>query len=149
MERFWDKVDIKADDECWPWKGAADNKGRGRINIKGKAVIVTHVALQLDNRPRPNPPFENALHNFNCHPSCCNPKHLRWGTQKENMQDKVLAGNSSHSFGTAKRKSNLTDQDVLDIRASTLTRSALAKLYNLSSRSIWEIAKRRSWRHLA
>ncbi|WP_434452948.1 HNH endonuclease signature motif containing protein [Lentzea sp. E54] len=52
---------------------------------------MAHITMcELANGPRPN-----SRHQVNHHcdtPSCCNPDHLYWGTQSENMQDCVRRG---------------------------------------------------------
>jgi len=148
MQRLWDKVQKRGENECWPWLGATDTYGRGRININRKAIIPTRLILELEGFPEPEAPNNKALHQPGCSPGCCNPKHLRWGSQKDNMQDKILNGKSRHSFGAAARKSHLTDDDVYAIRASNETLKWLSRRYGVSERSIWDIKKRRSWSHI-
>ncbi|WP_257556500.1 hypothetical protein [Sphingobium sp. CFD-2] len=79
---FWSKVDRKGDDECWLWTGAKNDGGYGTLSTR-KA---SHVSLEIDGRPRPPKAF--ALHSCD-NPPCVNPKHLRWGSNKENMRDMV------------------------------------------------------------
>lgn len=91
-ERFWAKVDVRGPDECWPWLGA-NVQGYGQIGVQQKTVLATHVSLELDGRPRP--PGAYALHSCDT-PSCCNPGHLRWGTQAENVADMISRGRGMH-----------------------------------------------------
>jgi hypothetical protein len=144
-QRLVGKFEQKGPDECWPWIAAADKTGRGRISYQGKALLSTHAVLIADGHPRPEAPADNALHLPKCSPDCSNPKHLRWGTQQENMADRVIAGTTSRE-GIIFNKSVLTEQDVRDIRSSTMTLKDLAELYEVSSRSIWDIKKRKSWK---
>jgi hypothetical protein len=56
-ERYWEKVDKRGDDECWPWLAAKHERGYGQFwvgtNIpiahkkKGPMHYATHVALYL------------------------------------------------------------------------------------------------------
>lgn len=144
-QRLAGKFQQKGPNECWPWTAAADKYGRGRISFNGKSLLATHAVLEVDGRPRPPAPENNALHLPTCIGSCSNPGHLRWGTHKENMQDKIAAG-TSHRNGIIFNKSSITEQDVRDIRNSTLTLEDLAELYEVSARSIWDIKKRKSWK---
>jgi DNA-binding transcriptional regulator YiaG len=77
--QFWARVDVRGPDECWPWFIA---KPYTYGVFKGRPS--THVALQLDGRPRHD--GLSALHSCD-NPPCCNPAHLRWGTHAENMAD--------------------------------------------------------------
>lgn len=114
--------------------------------MRGKSYLASHIILEANGFPRPAPPANQALHLPTCFGGCSNPKHLRWGTIKENMQDKIVAGTAIRLPGTfVGVKSTLTEQDVRDIRNSTLPLSDLAELYEISTRSIWDIKNRRSW----
>lgn len=145
-ERLEGKFERKGPDECWPWKAASDNYGRGRITVNRKVRVASQVILEASGRPRPNAPNDYALHNPRCLPSCSNPQHLRWGSQKDNVQDKILIGTSRHKPGSFQGvKSSLEPQDIRDIRKSTMTLTDLAELYEISSRSVWAIKKRKSW----
>lgn len=84
---FWSKVDIRAEDECWPWKEGTWSNGYGRYKQNYQSVRAHRVALVLF-KGVPEDGGLLALHS--CHNRlCCNPYHLRWGTHKENMLDRA------------------------------------------------------------
>lgn len=91
IERFWSKIDIKTPDECWPWMAKTRTKaGYGLINTwidetRQMNVAASRISCVLEYGP---PPHEGARALHSCDtPSCCNPRHLRWGTQKDNVAD--------------------------------------------------------------
>lgn len=84
-ERFLAKVDVRGEDECWPWLGYCQSSGHPRFGIaKGKTVSANRFAYELWVEPIPE--GLGILHSCD-NPPCCNPKHLRPGTQKQNTAD--------------------------------------------------------------
>lgn len=73
-----------------------------------------------------------ALHNCGRGKSCINPEHLRWGTPWQNMQDKKMDGTTG---------AKITDEEMLDIAASTMKTSALMELYNIGETTVQQIRK--------
>lgn len=100
---FWPKVEIKGSDDCWIWKGGTGRGGYGKA-YDGKLGVTkpAHVlAWELyNNRTIPiNKPY--GLHTCDT-PSCCNPNHIKPGTQAENMQDMMNKGRNKSN-----RRANL------------------------------------------
>jgi hypothetical protein len=84
-ERFWAKVDIKEDGDCWAWLGAANKYGHAR---DGSKVVNAHkMAYSLVN----GAPENLVLHHCD-NALCCNPKHLYDGTYSDNIKDAVNRG---------------------------------------------------------
>lgn len=83
-DRFWSKVDVRGENDCWRWLGSKTAKGYGLVS-KRRA---THIALELSGKPRP----ESArLVRHHCdNPICVNPSHLEWGTDAQNVEDMIL-----------------------------------------------------------
>lgn len=108
MKRFWNKVKIKSENECWPWKGASTDEGYGRFRFKGKLVGANRLAYALSNNVEI--PAKNI---FICHtcdnPVCVNPKHLFAGTRSDNMKDAAKKGRLPAQYDP-KTKKRLSDQ---------------------------------------
>lgn len=107
--------------------------GYGHVYVNGKAhnhsrvVYAQHHKLDLKD-------IEGLYVLHTCHnPACVNPKHLRLGTAKENMQDKVRAGRWK---GGQPRK--LTPEQVAEIRATGWSAMDAAKSKYGVSRSTIE-----------
>lgn len=74
-----------ADLPCW------SDMGRwGGAFMQGYPILGTDkvmwLAMAADGRPRPAAPTNRGLHSCDT-PACWNPAHLRWGTQRQNIQD--------------------------------------------------------------
>lgn len=45
-ERFWAKVDKRADDECWPWLAARIKDKAGSIGARIATTITTSACME-------------------------------------------------------------------------------------------------------
>lgn len=81
LDRFIDRSG--GPDACWPWLGAVDNCGYGRIAAftpaGNKTTLLTHRVAAGITDPV-------AMHTCD-NPPCCNPAHIRGATQRENLAD--------------------------------------------------------------
>ncbi len=91
-EDFWNRVDIRGDEECWEWKGKPHHNGYGQFSMRGVKKDAHKYAWELTHGEIPTGLFV-------CHDCpggdnkmCCNPHHLFLGTHKENMQDAKRKG---------------------------------------------------------
>jgi hypothetical protein len=85
-QRFWEKVDVSSGaDGCWPWTGARDYKGYGRIGVGDGHQIKPHrLAYELaTGRKIGELQIDHRCHNR----GCCNPAHLRLATDKQNKEN--------------------------------------------------------------
>jgi len=101
-QRFWLRVDKQGPDECWAWRGSLGRTGYGSISVDGVVIRATHMALELDGRSRPSAKH-GACHSCDT-PSCVNPRHLWWGTQRDNLQDAAAKGRTFSEYGTHCRR---------------------------------------------
>lgn len=89
IERFWSKVEIRGENECWIWQATTNQSGYGRIRVNGTLFQAHRIAYVIRNGS-----IDDAL--FCCHtcdnPPCCNPSHLFLGTASDNMQDMSRKG---------------------------------------------------------
>jgi hypothetical protein len=86
---------------CWLWLGTVTRFGYGRLGVRKTKERAHRFSLQMFTG-------EQGRGLFVCHkcdvPSCVNPEHLFWGTQKDNLQDAAKKGRMSNDF--QKRKTH-------------------------------------------
>lgn len=95
--RFWARVDMSGGFfACWPWSGAVDRWGYGRVMANYREIGTHRVALLLSGR-------EIAAGFQACHrcdnPPCCNPLHLYPGTPSQNQRDASERGRRGRRCG--------------------------------------------------
>ena len=147
-QRFWDKVEIRGNDECWLWRASCTTSGYGQLAYKNSKPERAHrIAWELTYGDIPT--GMHVLHKCDV-PACCNVFHLFLGTHQENMDDMATKGRNAH--GDAFINSKLTSVQVLKIRelyASGLyTTTEIGGMFNTSRQNVNDIGKRRSWKHL-
>lgn len=144
IDRFNRRFDRAGGDECWEWKWHANPHGHGRMWASGRHTLASHIALAIDGRPRPE--GKCALHSCD-NPPCVNPSHLRWGTQLENIGDRVARDRNGFAAGERNGASKLTWDCVDRIRADTRSSRYAAEEYGVSRVMICNIKSGRAWTH--
>lgn len=136
-------------DACWPWTGFIDPHGYGAVTFAGMLWRAHRLAWCLANGVL-EPPAGLVVRHFVCdNPPCCNPAHLRVGTNAENTGDMMMKGRQAR--GSRVGSSVLTEQQVMDLRAlsaSSFNAAAMALLYGVSAGSLAEARFGRTWAHL-
>lgn len=135
-------------DECIQWLHARNKKtGHGAVRWEGKTVLAHRVICTLahGHPPVPGKTYEVAHSCGNGHLGCVNPRHLRWATHKENMEDMLAHGTAAR--GPQKKSTKLTVEDVLRIRElhGTMTHRSLAEKFGVSDMTVIRIAQRKFW----
>ena len=90
---LWLEASVATSDRstCWEWPFS---RLHGYGQVGGRKA--THVALELDGRPRPSDDLI-ALHSCD-NPPCVNPDHLRWGTHRDNASDRGERGRTRNQW---------------------------------------------------
>lgn len=149
-ERFWRKVDVRSDNECWPWRATLSAGRYGAIKVGGKKGrdLKAH-RIQCIWRGED---VEGKVVRHTCDNSICvNPSHLLVGTQAENVEDCYLRGRNRHARGQYNGKAVLSDKQVMGIKlrlARGETTSKIAMSLGLRHLQVYNIATRKSYAHI-
>ena len=134
---------LKPNGECLEWTKHVETTGYGRTWALGKQWSTHRLALELEGISTTG---HCVLHSCD-NRLCCNPAHLRLGTQQENMQDMVSKGRQLSGSSNANAK--LTEQDVREIRAIRgMYGKDIAAQYGVHPSLIGRILNRQNWRHI-
>lgn len=145
---FWLHVDKKGEDECWPWKASTSWKEYGQFHVKRKHLSAHRFSYLINVGPVEDE--IDVLHKCN-NPSCVNPKHLKKGTNLENVADKLACNRQYRPEGDLNPFSKLTENEVVKIRlylGEGFSANELAVMFGVSPRQIRNIKNRTSWTHV-
>lgn len=123
--------------------------GYGRIMFRGKRTVAHRVAWEIQRGDVPDGLC--VLHKCD-NPSCVNVDHLYIGTHQDNMRDRKVRNRSYRMLGEAHHSAKVTTADVIKIRElwrAGAASTAIAQMYGLTRDHARDIAKGRSWGHVA
>ena len=152
LERFWAKVDVRSDNECWPWIAALEGHGYGAFMMPGNSVFRAH-RLAAHLMLGPIPVGMHVCHKCD-NPPCCNPSHLFFGTRFDNFQDCSKKGRTClqrypHlARGASNNAAKLTVEQVMQIRMKTESITKTASRFSISVTHVKSIRSGKSWSHL-
>lgn len=139
---FPKKVRITPSD-CWEWTGPFSDKGYG---VYGSPKRKAH-RLMFEQCFGPIPPGMQILHACD-NPPCCNPKHLRLGTNASNVLDRQQKGRTAK--GEDKSNSKLNEAIVREMRAlaGEMKTADIAQRFGVGNATVRRVLARRSWAHV-
>ncbi len=151
-DKFWEKVDIKRDNDCWVWMASINRKGYGNFYISTGNSEERHTLAHRFSWEDSYGLIPDGM--YVCHkcdnPSCVNPSHLFLGTNQDNMDDMKRKGRSPRMKGSTHPESKLTEskvQEIKEIRKTGKPYNKIAALYGVDTSLIFRICKGKSWRH--
>lgn len=141
---------------CWLWTGKTINRGYGTIAVFGTQWLAHRVGWVLRNGPIPT--GLNVCHVCDVRP-CVNPDHLFLGTQRDNARDMCRKGRQSFQVnpalllrGEACGFNKLNESEVRQIRhlrSAGASCRVLSETFGVTLESIYQIARRITWKHVA
>jgi hypothetical protein len=148
IDRFNSKVGPVNEKGCMEWQAYRLPKGYGRFGLNGKMVGANRLALAIHQGVEIPAPDVKALHSCD-NPPCVNPDHLRWGTQKNNGEDRKERGRSADTRGEMNGHHKLTSEQVMEIHrlysSGGYSQTALGRRFGVSHVQIGRIVNGERW----
>ncbi len=145
-DRFWSRVKCGGVEECWEWQGARLPKGYGRLRLSNqrRTAYAHRTAWELLRGPIPE--GLHVLHKCD-NPPCCNPSHLKLGTNTDNIADKVARGRTHRLRGELCGAAKLSARDVAAMRSAAplMSRQELAVAFGVSRVHVGRILSGKQW----
>ena len=155
-QRFFSRFTIDEKTKCWNWNGALTSYGYGviageingkRYVPKGQQMLAHRVSwiLHYGDIPDGDGAHGMVVMHICDNRGCVNPKHLRLGSQSENVKDMIVKGRkvSGTPSGVQHWGSSIKDQSVIDLICSTTGNTkALAEQYGVAESTIKRIRRR-------
>ena len=146
-EKFMARVDVRGDDECWPWKGMTTDDGYGRFTQYSHRYLAHRVSYELHSGPCPRTLC--ILHSCD-NPACVNPKHLRLGTHQENMRERDEKGRQARGVRNGRAKlSVLSARACAALYEKGWTLQAIGDLFCVHPNTVRDIIKGNHWKKAA
>lgn len=112
IERFWSRVEIGDDDDCWVNTFNPSDE-YGRMNIQNKMEAAHRIAWTIINGEIPV--GYDLHHRATCSKRCCNPSHLSLVTHVEHSALTNALG-QVNIYGENNGSARLTDEQVQQIK---------------------------------
>jgi hypothetical protein len=142
---------LKRNGRCLEWIGQLDSDGYGKFRGRGAHVFAYELWVG------PVSAGLRVLHDCD-NPPCVLPKHLKAGTQAQNMAEKAARGRARGGLrpgqqvgeaNNAAKVSTKQAQMALDLRECGYWQAEIARLTGIALGNVAQIVRRRTWTHLA
>lgn len=147
--KFWEKVNVGGENDCWLWTGAQwGGRAGDRYGLftDGRWKYYSHryaYAVRKGAIPA------SGLVRHSCDKRlCCNPKHLSLGTQTDNMQDMIARGRGNWAKGENSGKSKITAEQALAIFNDPRIAKEIAKAHGVGITCVGNIKRGETWSHI-
>jgi len=152
-ERFWEKVAVLSDTQCWVWKAGRSQAGYGVFCVSGKTEYAHRLSWMIKHKK--DVPTGMCICHTCDNRKCVNPNHLFLGTRSDNNRDMREKGRSFLPpifLGENHPKAKLTEQDVLlirQMRKEQKTYAYIAQRFGVTLQQIYHVIKRIHWKGVA
>lgn len=136
-----------AGDDCVSWPYARDALGYPFVSYNGGRHTASRVMCIIEHGDPPTPKHEAAHNCGKGRDGCVNPRHLRWATHAENMEDRLAHG--THNRGGQMRANHRLTADLVrairEKRADGQSLSSIAREISQPYDTVRAAASGRNW----
>lgn len=138
---FWSKINKVDENSCWEWKESVASHGYGTTYypLTTDRVLAHRMSFFIFNGRWPSGIIQHSCDNRRC----CNPRHLKDGTIKENAADAVERNRLPH--GEKCWAAKLSSEKVKFIRQSSLTNVELGAMFGVNPATISRARHGKKW----
>lgn len=146
-----ERMDIDESTGCWIWNNKLNKSDYGVGKLDNKSILAHRLCYAAYNsgilKGLDDNGVRTVIRHLCNHPPCVNPEHLACGTDRENADDRRVAG--THPKGEKCHLAKLTVEHVHEIIAKKgESVSERAMLYGVSEQAIKDIDMNRTWCHI-
>jgi len=147
INRFWQYVDKKSDNECWEWKASLMIRGGyGQLRHNLKTLKAHRLSYEINVGEIP----KDKMICHSCGNSkCCNPNHLYAGSSKDNWNDSIKHLTAFHLPPIKPEDVHCAKINYViasEIRNSNESGNVLGRKYNISRAMVSRIKRNLSWK---
>lgn len=138
-------------DDCWKFIGDKAHNGYGQLHVKEGSKTINKRAHKLSYELHIGDVPKGLLVLHDCdNPECCNPRHLKLGTQSDNIKEMYAKQRNTSPVGERHPNSKLTIDKVTYIWSQRKIKrpETLATELSVSVNTIRAIWNRANWKHL-
>jgi hypothetical protein len=144
---------ISKTDYCWNWTGHKNQGGYGHISV-ACALLRAHRVSWIIHHKQDVPEGLDILHSCVNNRICCNPDHLRPGTDADNAGDKKKQGRLfiPRVKGERHGMSKLKEEQIIEIRKLHATgkyrQKDIGEMFGVTRSMISYVVNGKNWTHL-
>jgi hypothetical protein len=133
----YDNEELNVVGPCHIWKKVHKGKRYGSVRLLGKTFGTHNLAAEIA-AGRHQQKGENVRHLCG-QPACCNPQHIRFGTNQENSWDALEHGS---------KRVKLTKDQIREIRESPLSTRKLGAQLGVGGTAVQKVRSGQRWKHI-
>jgi hypothetical protein len=137
-ERYWAKVDVRGDDECWPWI-ASTQKGYGQIKARARSRSPLKAHRLAWEFATGEAPGDMLVMHICDNTLCQNPGHLMLGAGIDNSLDAARKGR------LRRKLTPVQVAKIRELRANGRSLRHIAHEFGMSVEAIRDIDRRHTW----